>query len=202
VPIPAPTLAGYRLRGLLGQGGFGAVFQAERISDRQLVAIKVARPDQASANERLVLETDVLIAIGAPHVPTVYGHGRFHDGSAYAVMEFIAAPTLAEVLAGQEGPMPLDLFGRCALAILDIVELVHNRGYIHCDLKPENVFVGDAFGVKLFDFGLVRRSGLGQGESTREEAPAGTPEYMSPEQCEGRVDLEVRSDLYALGVIF
>ena len=201
-PIPAPTLAGYRLRGLLGQGGFGAVFQAARISDGQLVAIKLARPDQASANERLMLETDVLIAIGPPHVPTVYGHGRFHDGAVYAVMEFVAAPTLAQLLTEQEGPMPLDVFGQRALAMLDIVELVHDRGYIHCDLKPENVFVGEPFGVKLFDFGLVRRPGRGHGESTREEAPAGTPEYMSPEQCEGRVDLDGRSDLYALGVIF
>ena len=197
-----PNLAGYTTGRLLGHGGFGDVFEAVRVLDGVTVAIKVARADQTSASERLVLEADVLTAIGPPHVPQVYSSGHFPDGAAYVVMEFVNAPILADRLIAQDGPMPEAAFGRQALAILEIMEIVHKHGFIHCDLKPDNLFVDDAGAVTLFDFGLVRRQGRSSSESTREEAPAGTPDYMSPEQCEGRVDLDVRSDLYALSVIF
>ncbi|MGH2930686.1 MAG: protein kinase domain-containing protein, partial [Solirubrobacteraceae bacterium] len=98
----------------------------------------------------------------------------------------------------------LDDFARDALAILAAVETAHGRGFVHCDLTPENLFVDVQTGVKLFDFGLVRSVGAGGArvEATKEEAPAGTPEYMSPEQCEGRAELDARSDIYALGAIF
>jgi tetratricopeptide (TPR) repeat protein len=200
--VPAPALEPYRVTRLLGQGGFGGVFQAERVSDGQLVAIKVARADNATAGESLLREAAALAALGAPHVPAVHETGRLEDGSAYVVMEFVSAPVLADRMAALDGPMPVDEFGRLALAILGVIEAAHGKGLVHCDLKPENVFVDDGFGAKLFDFGLVRRPGDKPAEATREEAPAGTPEYMSPEQCEGRVDIDARSDLYALGVIF
>jgi tetratricopeptide (TPR) repeat protein len=200
--VPDPDLPAYRVNRLLGQGGFGAVFAAERLSDAQTMAIKVARADNAAAGECLAREAAALASIGSPHVPALYETGKLADGSVYAVMEFVRAPILADRLAAQGGPMPVEEFGRHALAILAILEAAHGKGLVHCDLKPENIFIDDAFGAKLFDFGLVRRAGDQPSESTREEAPAGTPEYMSPEQCEGRVDLDARSDLYALGVIF
>ncbi|MEA2698934.1 MAG: eukaryotic-like serine/threonine-protein kinase, partial [Myxococcales bacterium] len=200
--VPAPALSGYATKRLLGMGGFGAVFEAVRASDGASVAIKVARADQATASERLVLEAEVLATIGPPHVPAVFSSGHFSDGAAYVVMEFIKASIMADRLAALDEPMSLAEFGAAALPILDIIDVVHQHSFIHCDLKPENLFVDDAIGVKLFDFGLVRRQGNSSHESTREEAPAGTAEYMSPEQCEGRVDLDARSDLYALAVIF
>jgi tetratricopeptide (TPR) repeat protein len=117
-------------------------------------------------------------------------------------MEYVKAAILGDSMAAQEGPIPVERFGPQALAILKVIEVAHRQGFIHCDLKPENIFVDESFGAKLFDFGLVRKVGSKPADSTKEEAPAGTPEYMSPEQCEGRVDIDVRSDLYALGVIF
>jgi tetratricopeptide (TPR) repeat protein len=200
--VPNPDLPAYRVKKLLGQGGFGAVFLVERISDGHVCAIKVARADNASAGDSLVRETDALVAVGPPHVPAVYDSGRLPDGSVYVVMDFVKAPILADVMTALDGPMPIEDFANAALPILQVMEVAHAKKLVHCDLKPENVFVDPSFGAKLFDFGLVRKVGDRPADDTKEEAPAGTPEYMSPEQCEGRVDIDARSDLYALGVIF
>jgi tetratricopeptide (TPR) repeat protein len=200
--VPAPDLPAFKVKKLLGQGGFGAVFLAERLSDGQPAAIKVARADNATAGGALERETQALVAVGVPHVPAVYESGKLPDGSVYVVMDFVKAPILADVMTALDGPMPVEDFARAALAILGVMEVAHGKNLVHCDLKPENVFVHETFGAKLFDFGLVRKVGDKPAEDTKEEAPAGTPEYMSPEQCEGRVDIDARSDLYALGVIF
>jgi PAS domain-containing protein len=201
--VPAPTLAGFRVRETLGQGGFGAVFLADRVSGGDSVAIKVARADNISASEALLREADALEAVGPPHVPALHARGRLADGAAYLVMDFVGAPLLADRLAELPGPMGIDEVERHALALLAVVEEAHGRDLVHCDLKPENVFVAPAFGAKLFDFGLVRTADADPTavETTTEEAPAGTPEYMSPEQCEGRADIDARSDIYALGTI-
>src|SRR5882672_4387096 len=200
--VPTPDLPAFRVSKLLGQGGFGAVFMAERVSDGQPCAIKVARADNATAGDSLVREADALRAVGVPHVPAVYDSGRLPEGAVYVVMDFVKAPILADVMAELPGPMALEDFAAAALPILAVMEVAHGKNLVHCDLKPENVFVDPSFGAKLFDFGLVRTIGARPVESTKEEAPAGTPEYMSPEQCEGRTDIDARSDLYALGVIF
>lgn len=214
--VPEPVIAGLKIGKRIGQGGFGAVFAAERTGDGARVAVKVARADQPSASDRLVQEAEALRAIGSPHVPIVYDAGRLPDGAAYLVMEYVAAPTLAAELARTGGALSAERFAQLAPALLRIVEIAHDAGFIHCDLKPENVFVAepdgkdDGFLVKLFDFGLVRRvrakapaplaDGASPGQAS-EDAAEGTPEYMSPEQCDGRGDLDLRSDVYALGVM-
>ena len=103
--VPSPELPGYPVKKQLGQGGFGAVFQAERVYDRHVVAIKVARSDNVAAGEALVAEGEALEAIGAPHVPAVYDTGKLPDGSVYVVMDFVEAPLLADIMRALDGPM-------------------------------------------------------------------------------------------------
>jgi len=205
--VPPPQLMDYRADKLLGQGGFGAVYRARRTTDGAEVAIKVARSDQFSASERLLLEAAALRAIGAPHVPAVFEVGHLPDGAAYVVMEFVKAPTLAEVLTEAAGPVSRDVFYRIGPELVALVARAHDKGFLHGDLKPENVFVMPAQSggaahpaVRLFDFGLVRRLDTAR-TSTGEELPEGTPDYMSPEQCEGGGVIDARSDIYSLGVM-
>ena len=204
LPAPAitpPEIPGYSIDRLLGQGGFGAVFKAERLADRRQVALKIARADNAVAGASLVREIAALSALRPPAVPAVYDSGTLADGAPFLAMELVAAPTLAELMASAPGPMPAADLQRLALDILAPIEAAHGQGLVHCDLKPENIFVCAGKGTRLFDFGLVRVAGVAQAETSEEEAPAGTPEYMSPEQCEGRPEIDARSDVYGIGAI-
>ncbi|HEY6559345.1 MAG TPA: serine/threonine-protein kinase, partial [Polyangiaceae bacterium] len=197
-PEPAFALPGFDVKGVLGRGGFGVVYRAERVRDAVMVAIKVASPEQKGASERLEAEQEVLAHIGPPLVPEVYGHG-VSVGHRYVVLELLGGETLADRLC-QRGPVALAGFAQESQAILTAVEGVHARGYVHGDLKPENIFVSDARSAKLIDFGSAWSIANG-GAERRGAAVLGTPEYMAPEQCEGRSDLGPATDIYALGVV-
>jgi tetratricopeptide (TPR) repeat protein len=203
-------LPGYRVREVLGRGGFGVVYRGER-EDGRPVAIKVGHPEQIGAAERLTREREALEKVGTPFAPELFDHGMV-DGRAYVAMECVASATLASLLAEQGGPLPLGRVRSYALAILDAVERVHTCSLVHRDLKPENIFV-DGAGAKLIDFGLVAAMSRGPNPTgptivDSSGAPAattddgmGTPEYMSPEQCEARPTVDARTDIYAFGVI-
>ncbi|HMJ14271.1 MAG TPA: protein kinase [Polyangiaceae bacterium] len=196
---PALELRGYDVKGVLGRGGFGVVYRAERTLDGVRVAIKAASREQRGAGERLAAEALALQRIAPPLVPAVYERGE-SAGRGYIVLELLEAPTLAVRLGQRRGVVPLPEFGREAQAILSAVEGVHARGYLHCDLKPENIFLTDTLGVKLIDFGSARL--ITDDAKLADGSPAlGTAEYMAPEQCEGRGDLGPAVDVYALGVV-
>jgi len=177
------------------------VYAAERESDGLRVAIKTARYDQAGASERLVREIEHLRAVAPPYVPAVHHSGQLADGTAFAVLEFVVAPTLADELTNGAVPFKPDAFKVRADAMLSSIAAIHARGRVHCDLKPENIFIESApVRARVFDFGLARL-----GSDAGGSAPVGiegTAEYMSPEQCREDAALDCRADLYALGVIF
>lgn len=202
-PQPGPfELPGFRVTRVLGQGGFGVVYEAVAESLASTVAIKVAAPEQYRATERLMRECAALERVGPPYAPIVYQRGTLGD-QFYIAMEYLLPETLADVLEQQAGPMPVARFRDLAFAILDAVAAVHQKGLAHRDLKPENIFVTDGK-AKLIDFGLATEIGQGAEDSEPMDVDRGfgTPEYMAPEISEASGIVDTRADIYALGVIF
>ncbi|WP_437779713.1 protein kinase domain-containing protein [Sorangium sp. So ce1097] len=210
-----PRVAGYRVTRLAGVGGFGAVFAAEPEGGGRAVAIKVARADRADARARLVEEMRALRDIGPPHVPAVYASGELASGLPYFVMEYLDAPTLADRLIAPGVACPLPPREACALAraALRALDEIHARGYVHRDIKPENIFVsgapaegadgggGGAHRATIIDLGLAAGGRGRRLDLTPLRDAPGTAEYMAPEQCDGRGDVDARADVYALGVV-
>src|SRR5207253_9976846 len=150
-----PDVPGYRIERVLGRGGFGVVFVAADASGRR-VALKVATAGDSTATAQLARENAALRAVGPPVAPAVLGSGKLPNGSPYLVLEMLEPPTLAQRLREIAGPMELAEFAGRAAALCDAVSAVHSSGYLHLDLKPENVFLAPA-GVRLVDFGLARQ---------------------------------------------
>ena len=190
------AVPGYRIERLLGRGGFGVVVSAVA-PDGARVALKVATADDGVAAAQLAREEKALRAVGPPAAPAVLGSGIVPGGPPYLALELLEPPTLAERLGEAKGPLPGAELRQIAAALCDAVGAVHAAGYVHLDLKPENVFLSAA-GARLIDFGLARAP-----REPRERGAtfAGTAEYASPEQCEERAGLDARADVYALGVI-
>ncbi|MFS8071588.1 MAG: serine/threonine-protein kinase, partial [Byssovorax sp.] len=198
-----PSFPGYRVTRLLGRGGFGVVYAADPVTGGPEAAIKIARTDRPDAARRLVAAIAALIAVGPPHVPAVFEQGALADGTPFVAMEHVDAPTLADRLLIQAGPMPLTEAVPLILATLTALEAIHARGFVHRDLKPENVFIDGGLQAKIIDLGLVRalNGAAADPEHTIEGAALGTAEYMAPEQCEGALDVDARADLYTVGVV-
>ncbi|AKT36685.1 protein kinase domain-containing protein [Chondromyces crocatus] len=198
-----PSFGGYRLQQRLGGGGFGVVFAATPVDGGAEVAIKIARKDRPEASRRLVKEAAILADIGPPYAPQVHARGRLPEGMPYVVMESIRCPTLADRLVAAGGTVHFREAACLVDAALQTLEVVHARGYVHRDLKPENIFIIESqerLRATIVDYGLATTEE--PCARTSEGAALGTPEYMAPEQCEGRPDIDGRADLYAVGVIF
>src|SRR6266851_4339646 len=197
---PSPDLKivvpGYRVERVLGRGGFGVVVAASS-PDGARVALKIATADDAVAAAQLAREEKALRAVGPLAAPAVLGSATLPGGQPYLALELLEPPTLAQRLRQAGAPLGRAELWRSAAALCDSVGAVHVAGYVHLDLKPDNVFLTGG-GARLIDFGLARAFGE---RRDRAAAFAGTPEYASPEQCEERPDLDARTDVYALGVM-
>ena len=197
-----PVFPGYQVFGLLGRGGFGTVFEAARKGESSRVAIKLARADRPDAAARLERERVALLEVGPPHVPAVRAAGELRPGSPYIVMDRVSAEPLSARLI-EARSMPLPEVAAAATAILRALEAIHARGYVHRDLKPENIFIDPTPQATIIDFGLAAPFGERARSvvETLDGVLLGTAEYMSPEQCDERADIDARSDIYAAGVV-
>jgi len=196
----------YRIDGLLGTGGMGAVYRGQHATLNRPVAIKVlaqsvsSRPDMVKRFER---EAQAISMLDHPNCVQVLDYGTTEDGIQFLVMPLLHGAELRELLV-----RPLGLERGLAIAdqVLQALEHAHRRGIVHRDLKPENVFIVAADDgremVKLVDFGVVKLLGdeAEQERLTRAGVVFGTPMYMSPEQAAGS-KVDGRSDLYSVGIL-
>jgi serine/threonine-protein kinase len=197
---------------LLGQGGMGAVYEAEHRVIRRKVAIKVLKPELAMDGElvqRFFNEARATSAIQHPNIVEVIDLGVLPDGIPYLVMELLEGESLGDRLARLDQLDPA-LVVEFASQTADALEAAHATGIVHRDLKPDNLFLvrderfADRELVKVLDFGIAKLRGDPSGSAVTTAAGTiwGTPPYMSPEQCRGLPgQIDHRTDIYALGVI-
>jgi WD40 repeat protein len=201
-PMPS-HLGRYLLIRLLGEGGMGAVYEAEQDSPRRIVALKVVRPGLASSAllKRFRHESQILGRLHHPGIAKVYEAGLAGNGQPFFAMEFIRGLSLDEYAWLWTLPARLELLAR----VCDAVQHAHDQGVIHRDLKPANILVEENGQPKVLDFGVARATDadlLTGAGLTRTGQLLGTPSYMSPEQLTGDpAAIDHRADVYALGVI-
>ena len=193
----------YRILRLLGRGGFGFVYQAQDTLLHDEVAIKELIPalvgDEATL-KRFLAEAKATMRLAHEHI--VRTHNIFQeDGNYYIVMECMSGGSLEDRLR-EKGSLPVDEAVRIAAEVCDGLGYAHQRGIVHCDLKPANILFTSGGSAKVADFGIAHVSDqmLSRSWMTPAGFVAGTLPYMSPEQADG-VREDPRVDVYALGAV-
>jgi serine/threonine protein kinase len=205
---PGDSIGPYTLVRVIGQGGFGTVWLAERTQPMvQRVAIKIIKAgmDSAAVIARFEQERQALAVMDHPNVAKVFDGGITASGRPYFVMELVQGEPISAFCDGHKLTIRqrLELF----VPVCEAVQHAHHKGIIHRDLKPTNVLVGMVEGrpvAKVIDFGIAKAtdaSGMQNGVFSIEGQLIGTPEYMSPEQAGGQADVDTRTDVYSLGVM-
>lgn len=193
----------FRIERRIGAGGMGTVYRGRDLESGDPVAIK--RLDIRGKNdaERFVREAAVLAELSHPGIVRYIAHGLTEGREHYLAMEWLDGVTLQDRLA--DGPLSVRGTVQLAARVADALTLAHERGIVHRDIKPPNLFlVGeDLSRVKVLDFGVARLTGgAQQGPTmTRTGALIGTPGYMAPEQARGEKKLDERADIFALGSV-
>jgi serine/threonine-protein kinase len=185
----------------IGAGGMSTVYAATHRNGHRaalkLLHLQLSR--DASTRARFLREGYVANAIGHPNVVGVLDDGVAEDGSAFLVLELLEGETMEARRVRLGGRLPLDQALDIADDALAALAAAHEKGIVHRDVKPDNVFLTKDGGTRLLDFGLARMKEPG-GEVTRTGVTIGTPEFMPPEQAMGRRDaVDARSDVWGLG---
>ncbi|MZE54449.1 protein kinase [Streptomyces sp. SID5770] len=199
----------YQLRDLLGEGGMASVYLAyDTALDRQ-VAIKTLHTElgrEQSFRERFRREAQAVAKLSHTNIVSVFDTGEDTlDGAVmpYIVMEYVEGQPLGAVLASdvrQYGAMPADKALKVTADVLAALDVSHEMGLVHRDIKPGNVMTTKRGVVKVMDFGIARAMQSGVTSMTQTGMVVGTPQYLSPEQALGRA-VDARSDLYSVGIM-
>ncbi len=196
----APHFPQLEILQCLGRGGMGVVYKARQKSLNRLVALKLLAPERASdaafAN-RFTKEAHALAALNHPHIVTVYDFGRA-GGFYFLLMEFVDGVNLRQAMTTNR------FTPEQALAVVppicEALQYAHDHGIVHRDIKPENLLMDKEGRVKIADFGIAKMLGEDTSTGAAESQPAGTPQYMAPEQKEHQ-RTDHRADIYSLGVV-
>ncbi|MEL6343212.1 MAG: serine/threonine-protein kinase [Myxococcota bacterium] len=210
---PGERIGDYEVIDLIGVGGMANVYRVRHAVLGSVYALKVLREpliEVPEARERFLAEGRIQARVQHPNIVQVIGIVSV-EGIAGLVMEFLDGPTLGERIADVDGPLPLPEVRAILSAVLIGVQVIHDAGIVHRDLKPDNIKLQPRSGgwrPVMFDFGVAHLSEEGEarvGHRRRLKTKAGkwmgTPGYMSPEQVEGGLKIDERTDIFALGCI-
>jgi serine/threonine-protein kinase len=196
----------YRLVREIGRGGMGVVWVAHSLVLGVDVALKLIRASAASSalSSRMAREAHAAARLGHPALVRVFDFGWTRHGDPYLVMELVQGETLAAQVK-REARIPAIRAVQTLLPIVDGLRMAHDKGIVHRDIKPDNVFLAaDALGrrqPKLLDFGIAKVDKQIDGRLTQVGAVLGSPDYMSPEQALGLDDIDERTDIWSLCVV-
>jgi serine/threonine protein kinase len=215
--IPGTTRIGpYKILELAGKGGMGEVYRALDTRLDRIVAIKLILQelsDSSISRARFLAEARAASALNHPNICAVYDIGEW-EGRPFLAMEYLEGQNLQSYL--RRGPLRAEALSKLGIQIADALTAAHERGILHRDIKPGNIFITSDGNVKVLDFGLAKRS-LQKAQMhagspdfstvtahedfyTSPGSVAGTAAYMSPEQARGE-DLDPRSDLFSFGLV-
>jgi eukaryotic-like serine/threonine-protein kinase len=199
--LPAALDERFTIGRELGRGGMATVYLAEERKHGRQVAIKVMRADLARSvgAERFLREIGIVARLAHPHIVPLIDSGDA-DGVLYYVSPYVAGGSLRDRLT-REVRIPVAEATRIAYEVGTALDYAHRNGFVHRDVKPENILFADGQAV-LADFGVARACGVAMADTVTEAGMAvGTPAYMSPEQASGDSDIGTASDVYSLACV-
>ncbi|HEY7622825.1 MAG TPA: serine/threonine-protein kinase [Solirubrobacteraceae bacterium] len=197
---PGSTIAGYEVERVVGSGGIGILYRARQLRLDRPVALKLVEPEVARepvVRERLRREARALAALDHPNIVPLYEAGE-EDGTVYVVMRWVDGTELGTLIR-RDGPLDPARAARIAAQVAAALEVAHEKGLVHRDVKPSNLIVASDDHVYLTDFGLTKRAESASGLTIGAHL-LGTVDYVAPEQIEGH-DPDARGDVYALGCV-
>ncbi|MFH1232151.1 MAG: serine/threonine-protein kinase [Planctomycetota bacterium] len=195
-------VVGYKILAILGRGAMGTVYKAMQLSMEREVALKILSPHLAG-NERFVMkffkEARSVARLNHPNIIQGIDVGE-SNGIHYFAMEYIEGKNLEDIIK-QEGPMEEKKAIGIILKIGQALEHAHKHNILHRDVKPRNIMISNKDGtIKLCDLGLAQLTM--EDSSQQKKILVGTPAYISPEQARGEANIDIRSDIYSLGITF
>lgn len=197
---PGCQLDHYRIENLVARGGMASIFRATDLRSGRQAAIKLPHPEMECDPvffDRFQREKEIGQRLDHPGIVKVLPDEE--PSRVYMAMEWVEGRLLRDMLA-EPRRLPHDRAVALALGVCEALEYIHTHGVIHRDLKPENIMVSADGGIKLLDFGLAGKAGARRLTFGKFSRLMGTPDYISPEQVQGKRG-DARSDIYALGAI-
>ena len=197
--LAGKNLGNYKIVGKLGQGGMATVCKAHELSLNRMVALKVLSPQLSEDKayiKRFQREAQAAAQLNHPNIVQIYAIGE-EQGVYYFAMEYIKGKSLAHIRQ-EEGVLKPEDAVPIIRQVAGALAEAHKAGLVHRDIKPSNIMIDAAGRPKVTDFGIAYVS-YANTKLTRDGSIIGTPEYLSPEQCEGKT-VDQRSDIYSLGV--
>jgi serine/threonine protein kinase len=195
------TIGKYKINRLLGEGGMAHVYEAEHEQLGKKAAIKVLKKsfaDNHQISTRFFNEAKLMATLDHPNILKVYDFDNSNNQLAI-IMEYLEGEDLNEIIKKNHKTLSVEKIKDVFIQVLSALQYAHDNGLIHRDIKPSNIFVLKNGQIKILDFGISKLVDQAN-EFTQTGTQMGTPVYMSPEQVKGEKIIDLRSDIYSIGV--